>query len=72
MSEGERERIKLGANWCNTVSAGLLLVGALAPAMQALSGSVPFSFYSLLAVISNLVTSVFGHIMARSILRGLD
>ena len=62
MSEAERERIKLTANFLNNASIALFAVALLAPVLAMASGAQEADLRLVLAVLAMLAASIVLHL----------
>ena len=74
MSLSSTERVKLTANWFNTIAAASVSVGVIAPlaALEYLPAAADKGIRIVLFSVMWLVTGVILHIVARALLDGLD
>ncbi|MCB8837599.1 hypothetical protein [Aurantimonas sp. VKM B-3413] len=73
MSEGERERLKLTANFLNIVGAGTLVTGGIAPLLGSIFGTAPVDLAT--AVLGWAICLLLGsslHLVGRFFLKRLD
>ena len=66
------ERVKLSATFLNTVAAGSLVVGIIAPMVSLFLGGQPVPVGRVVALVVTLVVvSGVLHLLARALLKGL-
>ena len=73
MTEGEKERLKLTANFLNILAAGTMVTGGVAPAVGALFGTIDVGYAAV--VLGSIICFAFGialHSFARSLLKRFD
>jgi len=71
MTESEKERIKLSANYLNGIAIALFAVGAVSPTVSSLDGGSAPTAPVVIATVICIVASAGLHYVARVILKGL-
>jgi multisubunit Na+/H+ antiporter MnhG subunit len=74
MNEAAKERLKLTATWFNTISAGSVTVGVIAPlaALEYLPNTSANGAKVVIFSIAWLTTGMILHFVARALLDGLE
>lgn len=73
MTEGDRERLKLTANFLNILAAGTVITGGVAPLIAAIFQTAAVGLSE--AFLASLICLVIGYLLhsaGRSLLRRLD
>ena len=73
MTEGEKERLKLTANFLNILAAGTVVTGGVAPVIGSLFGSIDASYLSVgTGSVICVGIGILLHSVARSLLIRID
>jgi hypothetical protein len=70
----ENERLKLTANWCNTISTAIMTAGGIVPVANYLFGALPSASTTLIygTGVVCIASGLIIHSIGQAILRGLQ